>query len=134
MEALNTGKVLRNGVLAGSMIVLLGVAVNSLSLQLSLHDTASLLISQPAANLPWLFADIIGGLLIVTVYGACGRKAGLGLALIASVVTWLVLEPVKSQIGVLDVTPASLLMNSTLGAFVGSVIGGPLGCLIYRFG
>jgi len=134
MEALNTGKVLRNGVLAGSMIVLLGVAVNSLSLQLSLHDTASLLISQPAANLPWLFADIIGGLLIVTVYGACGRKAGLGLALIASVVTWLVLEPVKSQIGVLDVTPASLLMNSTLGAFVGSVIGGPLGCLIDRFG
>jgi len=126
-------RVVLDGVIAGVLMLIIGLAIRALLR--NVQPGALLVLPDPTeTTLRCGFVDLISGILIVWTY-AClrlGYRVGLGAAAITSLLVMLMVHPLRLEIFDWQNQPIYRLFRLTLGALMGSLIGGFVGCWLYN--
>jgi hypothetical protein len=138
--AINTGKVITGGLLAGVVFNILDFANNALVLgedfranatRLSLDPAAA---ETPAAIATWVVIDFLLGILTVFVYAAIRPRFGAGVktAIYASLIPFSAIALIVFGFTTVGMFPMALFWKGTIASALICSIGGIAGAWAYR--
>lgn len=139
--AINTGRVIGGGLLAGAIMNFVDFLVNGVWLNQRWVDEATNLnarVADPAnaatAMIGWITTDFLFGLLIVWSYAAMRPRfgPGAGTAVKASLLVWAISHIAYASFVFLNMYSLGLVGLVTAGGLVAALAGGYAGCAIYK--
>ena len=137
--AMNTGKVVVGGLVAGLVFNIGDFVINTMVLAADNAAFMTRLGLNPAAMesfagmLPWIVVDFIFGLLVVWTYAAIRPRFGPGVstAIIAGLIPFLGATLVLGGFTSMGVFTTSMFIKGTVGSLVNTVIGAVAGAWVY---
>ncbi len=139
--AINTGRVIGGGLLAGALMNFVDFLVNGVWLAHQWMDEATSLnprLADPALAMPstvgWVVTDFLLGILIVWSYAAMRPRfgPGAGTAVKAALLVWGVSHIAYASFVFLNMYSLHLVALVSLGGLVAALAGGYTGCSIYK--
>lgn len=139
--AMNTGRVIGGGLLAGAVMNFVDFLVNGVWLNARWVAEATALnarLVDPAVSnasmIGWIVSDFLFGILIVWSYAAMRPRFGPGAATAvkAALLVWGVSHIAYFSFAFLDLYSAGLMALVSAGGLVAALAGGYAGCSIYR--
>lgn len=139
--ALNTGRVIGGGLLAGAIMNFIDFLVNGVWLMSRWTEEATALnarLMDPSvattSTIGWVITDFLFGILIVWAYAAMRPRFGPGAATAvkASLLVWGVSHIAYFAFVFLNMYSLSLIALVSAGGLVAALAGGYAGCAIYR--
>jgi hypothetical protein len=139
--AMNTGRVIGGGLLAGAVMNFVDFLVNGVWLNARWVSEATALnarLVDPAVSnasmIGWIVTDFLFGILIVWSYAAMRPRFGPGAATAvkAALLVWGVSHIAYFSFAFLDLYSAGLMALVSAGGLVAALAGGYAGCSIYR--
>lgn len=139
--AINNGRVVAGGLLAGVVMNFVDFLVNGLWLGQRWMDESAALnprLVDPAlesmAMTGWIVSDFLFGITIVWLYAAMRPRLGpgAGTAICSALVVWALTHIAYASFGFMTLYSWNLWLLSTLGALVGYCAGAYAGCAIYK--
>ena len=139
--AINTGRVIGGGLLAGAIMNFVDFLVNGVWLSQRWMDEATNLsarVADPAnattSMIGWIVTDFLFGILIVWSYAAMRPRfgPGAGTAVKASLLVWGISHIAYASFVFLDMYSLGLVGIVTVGGLVAALAGGYAGCAIYK--
>lgn len=139
--AINTGRVIGGGLLAGAVMNFVDFLVNGVWLNQRWIDEATALnarLADPAtatvSMAGWIVTDLLFGLLIVWSYAAMRPRFGPGAATAvkASLLVWAISHIGYASFVFLDMYSLNLIALVSAGGLVAALAGGYAGCAIYK--
>lgn len=139
--AINTGRVIGGGLLAGAVMNFVDFLVNGVWLAQRWLDEATALnprLVDPAVNttsmIGWLVTDFLYGILIVWAYAAMRPRfgPGAGTAAKAALLVWGVSHIAYGSFVFLNMYSLNLVALVTIGGLAAALAGGYAGCSIYK--
>jgi hypothetical protein len=138
--AINTGKVITGGLLAGLILNLFDITGNMTLLATENEEMLSRLNLDPAIAtdfsyaIPWIVVDFVQGLLLVFTYAGLRPRfgPGPGTALIAGFILWLAVGSVLVGFGSMGVFTQSMLLKGSLFALVNVSVASVVGAWAYK--
>lgn len=139
--AINTGRVIGGGLLAGAIMNFVDFLVNGVWLKQRWLDEAANLnarIGDPAnattSMIGWITTDFLFGILIVWAYSAMRPRFGPGAAtaMKASLLVWGVSHIAYASFVFLNMYSLGLVGLVTVGGLVAALAGGYAGCALYK--
>jgi len=139
--AINTGRVIGGGLLAGAIMNFVDFLVNGVWLNQRWMDEATTLnarVADPAnattAMIGWITTDFLFGILIVWSYAAMRPRfgPGAGTAVKASLLVWAISHIGYASFVFLDMYSLGLVGFAAAGGLVAALAGGYAGCAIYK--
>jgi hypothetical protein len=137
--AMNTGKVIVGGLIAGVVLNIGDFVINSMLLAEQQAAEMTRLGLDPAAMasfagiLPWIVIDFLFGLLIVWTYAAIRPRfgPGVGTAIIAGMIPYLGVTLVLAGFTSMGIFSTSLFVTGSIASLVNTAIGSVAGAWIY---
>lgn len=137
--AINTGKVVVGGLVAGLVLNIGDFVINTMLLAADNAAFMTRLGLDPAAMesfagmLPWIVIDFLMGLLIVWVYAAIRPRFGPGVstAIIAGLIPFLGVTLVLAGFTSMGVFTTSMFVKGSAAALVNTLIGAVAGAWVY---
>lgn len=137
--AINTGKVIAGGLLAGLVFNALDMTANFTLFAKDNEEMIRRLNLNPAAAtdfsyaVPWIVADFVFGLLVVFTYAGFRPRFGAGpkTALVAGLVPWLAVTAVMTGFTGIGVFTQDMMIKGSLFALVNTAIGSVIGAWVY---
>ena len=139
--ALNTGRVIGGGLLAGAVMNFVDFLVNGVWLAARWTEEATRLnarLVDPAVTttsiIGWTVSDFLFGILIVWAYAAMRPRFGPGLATAvkASLLVWGVSHVAYFSFVFLNMFSLNLILLMSAGGLVAALAGGAAGCSVYK--
>ncbi len=139
--AINTGRVIGGGLLAGAVMNFIDFLVNGVWLVDTWTTEATALnprLADPAmANssmIGWILTDFLFGILIVWSYAAMRPRFGPGAAtaIKAALLVWVISHIAYFSFVFLNMFSLNLVMLMSAGGLVAALAGGLAGCSIYK--
>jgi hypothetical protein len=138
--AINTGKVITGGLLAGLVFNAFDMTANMTFFAKDNEEMLRRLNLDPAVAtdfsyaVPWIVADFVLGLLVVFTYAGFRPRFGAGpkTALIAGAVPWLAVTAVLSGFTGMGVFTQSMMVKGSLFALVNVAVGSVVGAWAYK--
>jgi hypothetical protein len=137
--AINTGKVVAGGLLAGLVLNVLDVTENMTVFAAENEAMLKRLNLNPAIAtdfsyaVPWIVVDFVMGLLVVFTYAGLRPRFGPGpkTAVIAGSILWLAVTSVLTGFASMGVFTESMVIKGSLFAIVNVAIGSVVGAWVY---
>jgi hypothetical protein len=136
---INLVRVALGGLLAGAVMNAIDFVVNAVLLKPEWELATFTLGIDPAriatrSAIGWISFDFAAGVLLVWLYAAMRPRFGPGprTATAASLTLWVILHLAFSSFIFMDLFPFWLIASSALGGLVSALIGGQVGCWVYR--
>lgn len=137
--ALNTGKVVAGGLLAGLVFNVGDFLINAVLLAAENRDFLTRLGLDPAAMetftgmLPWIVIDFLFGLLVVWTYAAIRPRFGPGVrtAVLAGLIPFVAVSLVLAGFTSMGVFATSMFVKGTVASFVNVTVGSIAGAWVY---
>jgi hypothetical protein len=139
--AINTGRVVGGGLLAGVVMNAVDFVTNGLLLAERWKAEAEALnprlvdpANEPASIMGWIATDFLLGILIVWAYASMRPRFGPGsrTAIKASIFVWAVSHVAYGSFIFLGLYSANIVLMATLGALIASIAGGLAGAWFYK--
>ena len=139
--AINTGRVIGGGLLAGAIMNFVDFLVNGVWLMTRWTEEATALnarLVDPAVSttsmIGWVVTDFLFGILIVWSYAAMRPRFGPGAAtaMKAAFLVWLISHIAYGSFIFLNMYSAGLIASMSIGGLAAALAGGYAGCSIYR--
>ena len=139
--AINTGRVIGGGLLAGAVMNFIDFFVNGVWLAQQWMDEATALnarLAAPEAATPsmigWIVTDFLLGIFIVWSYAAMRPRfgPGAGTAVKAALLVWAISHLAYASFAFLGMYSLSLVAMMSFGGLVAALAGGYAGCSIYK--
>ena len=138
--AINTGKVITGGLLAGFVMSVLDMTWNFTVLaadnkamvdQLRLDPAV---LTDPSYAIPWIVVDFVVGLVIVWTYAAMRPRLGPGpkTAILAGLVPFVSVTAVLCGFASMGVFTQAMLVKSSMFALISVVAGSVAGAWVYK--
>jgi hypothetical protein len=138
--AINTGKVITGGLLAGVVLNVFDMVAN---MTLFLADNEAMLkrlnlpVPSPSdfsAAIPWIVVDFVNGLLLVFSYAAIRPRFGAGpkTAVIAGAIPWLAVTSVLCGFASMGIFEEAFLIKGSIFALVNVSIASIVGAWLYK--
>jgi hypothetical protein len=138
MSAINTGKVIVGGLVAGVVLNVIDFVVNGLVLGAPWEAATRARGVDPIAVAPssmagWITSDFLMGLAIVWLYAGIRPRFGPGpsTAICAGLVVWAISHVAYLSLGFTGMYPMSTVMLSTVGALISYPAAAYVGCRMY---
>jgi hypothetical protein len=139
MTRINAVRVVLGGLLAGLAMNAIDFLVNGVLLKAEWEMATIALGVDPAAAgtrsaIGWTAFDFASGIALVWLYAAMRPRFGPGshTASIAGLTLWGILHLAFASFVFMDLFPFWLVASSALGGLVSTLIGGQVGCRVYR--
>jgi hypothetical protein len=139
MTRINVVRVVLGGLLAGLVMNAIDFVVNGVLLMSEWQMATIALGIDPArvearSAVGWIVFDFAGGIALVWLYAAMRPRFGPGprTATTASLTLWGIVHLAFSSFVFMDLFPFWLVASSALGGLVSALVGGQVGCRIYR--
>lgn len=139
--AINTGRVIGGGLLAGAVMNFVDFLVNGVWLAERWMDEATALnarLAAPEAATPsmigWIVTDFLFGIFIVWSYAAMRPRfgPGAGTAVKAALLVWAISHVAYGSFAFLGMYSLNLIAMVSIGGLVAALAGGYAGCSIYK--
>lgn len=139
--AINTGRVIGGGLLAGAIMNFVDFLVNGVWLATRWTEEATALnarLVDPAVSttsmIGWVVTDFLFGILIVWSYAAMRPRFGPGAATAvkAALLVWGISHIAYGSFIFLNMYSAGLMASVSIGGLVAALAGGYAGCSIYQ--
>lgn len=139
--AINTGRVIGGGLLAGAVMNFVDFLVNGVWLAQQWMDEATALnarLAAPEAATPsmigWIVTDFLLGIFIVWSYAAMRPRfgPGAGTAVKAALLVWAISHLAYASFAFLGMYSLNLVAMSSIGGLVAALAGGYAGCAVYK--
>ncbi|HUF23225.1 MAG TPA: hypothetical protein VMN81_03775 [Vicinamibacterales bacterium] len=139
--AINTGRVIGGGLLAGAVMNFIDFLVNGVWLAQQWMDEATALnprLAAPEAATPsmigWIVTDFLLGIFIVWSYAAMRPRfgPGAGTAVKAALLVWAVSHLAYASFAFLGMYSLNLIVVVSIGGLVAALAGGYAGCSVYK--
>jgi hypothetical protein len=139
--AINTGRVIGGGLLAGAVMNFIDFFVNGVWLAQQWMDEATALnarLAAPEAATPsmigWIVTDFLLGIFIVWSYAAMRPRfgPGAGTAVKAALLVWAISHLAYASFAFLGMYSLNLVAMMSFGGLVAALAGGYAGCSIYK--
>ena len=138
--AINTGKVVTGGLLAGVVMNILDLTENYTVLSGDMNAMVDRLHLNPAVMtdvsyaIPWVVIDFVLGLVIVWTYAAMRPRLGPGpkTAVLAGLVPWVSVTAVLCGFAAMGVFSETMLTKSAFFALISVLVGSVVGAWAYK--
>lgn len=139
--AINTGRVIGGGLLAGAVMNFIDFLVNGVWLAQQWMDEATALnarLAAPEAATPsmigWIVTDFLLGIFIVWSYAAMRPRfgPGAGTAVKAALLVWAISHLAYASFAFLGMYSLNLVAMMSIGGLVAALAGGYAGCAVYK--
>lgn len=139
--AINTGRVIGGGLLAGAVMNFIDFFVNGFWLAQQWMDEATALnarLAAPEAATPsmigWIVTDFLLGIFIVWSYAAMRPRfgPGAGTAVKAALLVWAISHLAYASFAFLGMYSLNLIALMSFGGLVAALAGGYAGCSVYK--
>jgi hypothetical protein len=139
--AINTGRVIGGGLLAGAVMNFIDFLVNGVWLAQQWMDEATALnarLAAPEAATPsmigWIVTDFLLGIFIVWSYAAMRPRfgPGAGTSVKAALLVWAISHLAYASFAFLGMYSLNLVATMSFGGLVAALAGGYAGCAIYK--
>ena len=137
--AMNTGKVIVGGLVAGVVLNIGDFLINTQILAAENGEFLKRLNIDPAlletfsGMLPWIVIDFLMGVLLVWTYGAIRPRFGPGVstAIIAALIPFIGITLVLAGFTSMGVFPISMMVKGSIASLVNTAIGSVAGAWVY---
>lgn len=137
--AMNTGKVIVGGLVAGVVLNIGDFVINTMVLAADNAEFLKRLGLDPAAMesmsgmLPWMVIDFLFGLLVVWTYGAIRPRFGPGVstAIVAGLIPFLGVTLVLAGFTSMGVFTTGMFIKGTVASLVNTSVGSVAGAWVY---
>lgn len=137
--AMNTGKVIVGGLVAGVVLNIGDFLINTQILAAENAEFLKRLNIDPAlletfsGMLPWIVIDFLIGILLVWTYGAIRPRfgPGVGTAIIACLIPFIGITLVLAGFTSMGVFPMSMMVKGSIASLVSMTIGSVAGAWVY---
>ncbi len=138
--AINTGKVIAGGLLAGFIMNVLDMTWNYTVLAADMKAMVDQLrldpavLTDPSKAIPWIIVDFVLGLVIVWTYAAMRPRLGPGprTAILAGLVPFVSVTAVLCGFASMGVFTQAMLVKSSVFALISVVAGSVAGAWVYK--